>query len=314
MKRFYIIFITALLSPLLYVPAVNAQTSNKIQNRTETERNDLVFSKVETEASFPGGQGAWMKYITQQIQKSHYKKKDYGTCIVKFVVDKNGNISDVAATTMIGSRLAKVSIEAIKNGPKWKPAQQNGRFVNAWRLQPITLQAPEKTRYLRQSNYIRLKDIKKNTVPKSYNKVAVFGAGTLAVRLVLDNLYENLVADLKEKGIESDYHFLGSDKEHALNEFTKILQSENCDAVMILTQADASQITEISYLEDLPFRNIKLDQAIGIQFFDLEDIEHPIWETMVTMNFDLTRDKEYKNLSSKILKSMEENMICSELP
>jgi len=101
------------------------------------------LEKVEVEASFPGGQAAWSKYITQQIlaHLSEFTKKDVGTCTIRFIVDINGEIKDVKATNMKKSKLAKIAVAAIENGPKWIPAQQDGRAVNAYRVQPVSLQA-----------------------------------------------------------------------------------------------------------------------------------------------------------------------------
>ena len=47
---------------------------------------------MEKEASFPGGNGAWSKYVTRAItaQLDEFTESDYGTCTVKFVVDKKG--------------------------------------------------------------------------------------------------------------------------------------------------------------------------------------------------------------------------------
>ncbi|MEO6136397.1 MAG: energy transducer TonB [Ginsengibacter sp.] len=99
------------------------------------------FEKVEIEASFPGGMEAWNKYITKQLlmHSDEFKKKDAGTCNIQFIVDKNGRVQDVQATNMKKSNLAKFAIEAIENGPKWIPAQQGGKTVNAYRMQPVTL-------------------------------------------------------------------------------------------------------------------------------------------------------------------------------
>jgi TonB-dependent SusC/RagA subfamily outer membrane receptor len=107
---------------------------------------DKVFTKVETEASFPGGQSAWLKYIIRQIQASidTFGKADYGTCVVRFIVNTDGTVSDVKATTMQGTKLAKTAVDAIKKGPKWIPASQNGHTVASYRLQPVTLKNPEK--------------------------------------------------------------------------------------------------------------------------------------------------------------------------
>jgi periplasmic protein TonB len=108
------------------------------------EDPDKVFTKVEIEAQFPGGPQAWTRYVTRAIQSQidEFTDADYGTCVVRFIVDKTGTVSDVQATTMKGSKLAEIAVNAIRKGPKWTPAQQNGRYVNAYRLQPVTLQNP----------------------------------------------------------------------------------------------------------------------------------------------------------------------------
>lgn len=102
---------------------------------------DSIFSKVEIEASFPGGDAAWNKYVYKAMNNADldkFKKADQGTCRIRFIVDKKGNVTNVQAMNMKKSRLAKLGIEIIENGPKWKPAQQDGKFVNAYREQPIT--------------------------------------------------------------------------------------------------------------------------------------------------------------------------------
>lgn len=107
---------------------------------------DKIFTKVENEASFPGGLQGWIKYISKAIGDSidKFTEADYGTCLVRFIVNTDGKVTDVVATTMKGTELARVSINAIKNGPKWIPATQNGHIVACYRLQPVTLANPNK--------------------------------------------------------------------------------------------------------------------------------------------------------------------------
>ena len=132
--------------PLVLTALISVFISFNTNAQTQASgyANNGILEKVETEASFPGGPKAWSKYITQAIANNidKLKRSDYGTCIIRFIVDTNGQVSEVKATTMKKSRLAKISIDAIANGPKWIPAQQNGNFVNAYRLQPITLLDP----------------------------------------------------------------------------------------------------------------------------------------------------------------------------
>ena len=145
MKLFLKFLPTILISTLFLLNNVQAQTKTSAVDLPGSSDSSL-YSTVEVEASFPGGQPAWVKYITKRIMQSidQLTKKDYGTCIVKFIVGKNGYVSEVEATTMKKSRLAKIAVEAIEDGPRWIPAQQNGKYVNAYRLQPVTLTEPDK--------------------------------------------------------------------------------------------------------------------------------------------------------------------------
>lgn len=114
--------------------------------KKDEEDYDKVFTKVEIEAGFPGGEAAWTRYVQREIEKNLDELSDdgnFGTCTVQFIVDKEGNISQVEAMSMKGTKLAELAIKAIKNGPKWIPAVQNGRKVTAYRRQNVTLQAPE---------------------------------------------------------------------------------------------------------------------------------------------------------------------------
>jgi len=107
---------------------------------------DKVFTKVEIEASFPGGDGAWTRYVTKAIQSNIDELTEAaqsGTCRVRFIVSKDGSVSNVEAVTMKGSKLAEIAENAIRKGPNWKPAVQNGRQVNAYREQPVTFTITE---------------------------------------------------------------------------------------------------------------------------------------------------------------------------
>ena len=111
---------------------------------TKKTIDDGTFVPVEIEATFPGGPQAWQRYIQKAIMQhlNEFSNDDYGTCIVQFRVDEKGNVSDVQATTMKGSKLAEIAVNAIRKGPQWTPAVQNGRYVNAFRLQPVKLNNP----------------------------------------------------------------------------------------------------------------------------------------------------------------------------
>jgi protein TonB len=117
------------------------QGKQVIEEKKEDDENK-VFEKVEIEAAFPGGEGAWRKYLERNLNAN--TPVDNGapegsyTVWVQFIVDKEGNISDVKPLTSHGYGMEDEAAKIIKKGPKWTPAQQNGRQVKAYRKQPIT--------------------------------------------------------------------------------------------------------------------------------------------------------------------------------
>jgi protein TonB len=53
------------------------------------------------------------------------------------------NEAGVARCLGPGTKLADIAVNAIRKGPKWKSAVQNGRNVKAYRRQPVTFQLAE---------------------------------------------------------------------------------------------------------------------------------------------------------------------------
>lgn len=107
-----------------------------------TVKLDSLFSREEREASFTGGQPAWIRYLQKNLNANtpvdHGAPEGKYQVIVKFIVAKDGSISDVRAETKWGYGMEKEVIRIIEKGPAWTPAIQFGRRVNAYRRQPVT--------------------------------------------------------------------------------------------------------------------------------------------------------------------------------
>jgi protein TonB len=113
----------------------------------KTDDEDKIFTKVENEAQFPGGTAAWVRYLQKYLNANtpvdNGARSGTYQVIVKFIVSKDGSISDVQPETKHGYGMEEEAIKIIKRGPKWTPALQNGRNVNAYRRQPITFVVEE---------------------------------------------------------------------------------------------------------------------------------------------------------------------------
>lgn len=117
---------------------------------------DKIWTSVQIEAEFPGGSNAWTKYVSREVNRNIDELQDdgrSGTVMVYFIVDKEGNVSNVkvlscsesglAGCLGSDSKLAEIALNAVRKGPKWKPAIQNGRNVTAYRRQQVTFQLQE---------------------------------------------------------------------------------------------------------------------------------------------------------------------------
>ncbi len=113
------------------------------QSETSVDTSALkIFEKVDIEASFPGGEVAWRKFLEQNLRADVPLKRGAPagsyTVWIQFVVDKNGNVSDLKPLTNLGYGMEAEIVRVLKKSPKWIPANQNGSAVRAYRKQPVT--------------------------------------------------------------------------------------------------------------------------------------------------------------------------------
>jgi len=101
----------------------------KIQEQVNSWRK--TFTKVEHPSTFPGGDEAWDNYVKKykEDKKAMLKHKGSGTIYVQFIVDTNGELSDVRAFENSNPALAPFAEDVLKKGPYWLPAIQNGYKV-----------------------------------------------------------------------------------------------------------------------------------------------------------------------------------------
>lgn len=99
----------------------------------------LVFVQIQSE--YPGGRTAWERFLRKNL---HYPQaaqdnEIQGTVVVQFIVDKEGNVSEVQAISG-PAELRDEAVRVIKKSGKWTPAIQNGNKVPSYKKQPIGFQ------------------------------------------------------------------------------------------------------------------------------------------------------------------------------
>ena len=88
-------------------------------------QDDKIFTKVEHEPSFPGGDTAWRNYLNKNLNPlvpvdEGWKSGTY-KIMISFIVKKDGSIANVTTDNYVGTKTAQECINVVKNGPKWKP-------------------------------------------------------------------------------------------------------------------------------------------------------------------------------------------------
>lgn len=103
-------------------------------------KEDEIFVAVEQQAEFPGGQGALMKFLSNNIRypESAQQNDIQGRVIVKFVVEKDGSIGNVTVVKGVDRDLDREAIRVVKKMPRWQPGKNNGVAVRSYFNLPVT--------------------------------------------------------------------------------------------------------------------------------------------------------------------------------
>ena len=145
----------------------NYQFTDSLKNTYQYITFDSVGTKIE-EANFIGDNGIYNVYDSGKVKtknvftrklieaecksfKTHLQKTlnanvgmengaKPGTyqVVVKFIVNKDGTISDIKAETKFGHKMEEEVIKVIMKSPEWTPASIFGIPVKAYRRQPVT--------------------------------------------------------------------------------------------------------------------------------------------------------------------------------
>jgi periplasmic protein TonB len=131
MKRTIIVGIT-----LLAIFSGKAQTAPQDDNAKKTEL--LTFEKVEIESEFPGGTKGWYSFLSSHLvyPKKAVRKKIEGQVVAKFIVEKDGSLSNIEIVSG-PPELGQAVLDVLNQSPKWTPAVQNGKVVKSYKKQPI---------------------------------------------------------------------------------------------------------------------------------------------------------------------------------
>jgi periplasmic protein TonB len=117
--------------------------SNTIEPLPEAE--PLIIEKPEIMPEFPGGTAALLRFLGKNLQVPE-DALEPGQRIrvpVKFVVNKEGSLSDVEFLTQTDHVFRKEILRVVAKMPKWKPGSQHGKTVAVYYTIPVIFDMTE---------------------------------------------------------------------------------------------------------------------------------------------------------------------------
>lgn len=110
----------------------NEKESKSKEEQNESESNKIFNGDdVDQQPSFPGGTNALNTFIVSNLKYPVFaqEKGIQGRVVVKFIVEKDGSISNVEVDRSVSTSLDNEAMRVVKAMPKWIPGQINGKAV-----------------------------------------------------------------------------------------------------------------------------------------------------------------------------------------
>jgi periplasmic protein TonB len=100
---------------------------------------DVIFTVVEDQPGFPGGDEARMRFLQENLRYPTMAREAgiQGTVFVTFVVERDGSVTDVRVLRGIGGGLDEEAVRVVRMMPRWNPGRQRGQAVRVQFNMPI---------------------------------------------------------------------------------------------------------------------------------------------------------------------------------
>ncbi len=143
MKQFII-----LICFLAFLCNANAQNTVTTPVYHPEHPDSLLFEIVEEQPEFPGGLNAMMLFIRDNVKypQEALNKEIAGTAVVKFVVEKDGSLTNIEVVRDPGGGLGAEAERIIREMPKWTPGAQRNQPVRVQMMAPIRFSLTKKSK------------------------------------------------------------------------------------------------------------------------------------------------------------------------
>ena len=119
--------------------AVQEQVIVKEPEPVQKPQEEEIFTAVEQEAMFPGGQAALNKWLSKNLHypETAQQNEIQGRVVVQFIVEKDGSVRNPTILRSVDRDLDREALNVVSKMPKWQPGKNNGVTVRSYFRLPV---------------------------------------------------------------------------------------------------------------------------------------------------------------------------------
>ena len=117
---------------------LSEQEINAARNKGNT--GEPIYDTADEKPSFPDGSSSIQAWIKEHLQiTDEINELGVGRVMVKFVVEKDGTITNAEMMFPMHPAIDKEATRVIESMPKWNPGKINGQPVRVKYMLPVNL-------------------------------------------------------------------------------------------------------------------------------------------------------------------------------
>ncbi len=283
------------------------------------ESNSEVFFIVEDMPEFPGGDQAMRRFLKENAiyPSSMLGKEVEGKVTVTFVVDSEGNTTNIRVVNGLDETLDKAAVYEISNFPTWKPGRQRGRPVDVSYTVSVNFSAQD--RELTREEINKSKDLEEKLKSFKYdNESAKFLSNSERNRKFEKNIEDG---NFKETSVyEVNRYLFSTNRFGWLNCDRFLNENRNLTDLFVLDENSDNTIVSVIFhrfkslvpgnieSDKVVFQNIPVGEKVTIVAVKTEESEIllSVEEIVVINKKDIIQD--FQKVTLELLKNEMEKL------
>jgi periplasmic protein TonB len=100
---------------------------------------DPIFEITDEVATFPGGDEAMLKFITETVRypKAAKAAKVEGRVVLRILIEKDGKVTLVKPVSSPDESFTEETVRLTTKMPNWNPAKKDGKPVRSYLMFPM---------------------------------------------------------------------------------------------------------------------------------------------------------------------------------